>query len=320
MKLSHQIRTALFCLAASIPLLKEVQAQSIENNQDRKYAYTSPTPLTFNQADAVVAGANLVIGCAFGAIPSAIRNHNLTEIIADCGKGAVGGSLIYAGEKAASISSQPGLGWIAHTLVSTGSSIQENVAADQEMLNRFSYYLGPLSIGYETKDSGNKEFRWYIMPTPLIALAAGFLNGDKFNVQASLYNGTSIFDSYKTSTPPIISPGGYSYTFGNVITIQHQLPTGTIRVNKPQALKAILDHEMVHAVTRRELGIGETALRAIPTYAEFSDTYHLSFGTDLTEFVIGWTTSPLEHNQRPFEWVPHQLADTTGYHQYVTPK
>ncbi len=79
--------------------------------------YNNPHQIEFGEADAVVLGVNAGIGCAFGVVPSLVRKRRASRVLEDCLKGVLAGTFIYAGEKAASHSSTPGMGWAAHILM-----------------------------------------------------------------------------------------------------------------------------------------------------------------------------------------------------------
>lgn len=69
--------------------------------------YDQPLQVSFNKNDGIVAGLEVLIGCAISGIP---HTPKLKKMIRQCGKGVLAGLIIYGGEKSASYASTPGMG------------------------------------------------------------------------------------------------------------------------------------------------------------------------------------------------------------------
>ena len=143
-----------------------------KSNAEQPY-YSHPRQIEFNDADAVVLGVNAGIGCAFSVVPSIVRKNKISKVLEDCLKGVLAGTVIYAGEKAASHSSTPGLGWAAHILVGDGVSMRENLALGNGLFDRLAYDIGPVRVSLGTKEANSgKNVQWHLLPGSLVGIAA----------------------------------------------------------------------------------------------------------------------------------------------------
>ncbi len=273
--------------------------------------YEQPSnQIRWSSSDAVVLGANAAIGCAIGAIPSAVRKENVLEVLENCVQGALGGSLIYAGQKAASVSyNRPGVGWLAHSLVAAGASVRENVAAGQGALDRIAYDLGPLRLSVGKKEAnGGKKLQWYLLPGSLTGIAYNLAKENHLDVKSSLYHGNFIFVA---EVGDKLGRGGAA--FGNTTTISQSVELkssrGLVRYPASEHNKKVYhNHEQVHAVSYREFGTLDLALRESATYQKIMDEYHLSLGSDLLFFGTTLAFSFLPHDSHPMELVPTALV------------
>jgi hypothetical protein len=271
--------------------------------------YQEHRAFRFQKDDGIVLGANAVIGCAVGAIPSVVQGNKVKKILTDCSQGALGGALIYSGEKAASLSSTPGIGWLGHGLTSLGASIRENVAVGDGMLDRISYNLGPVKFTHGKKNARkDKNFNWHILPGSLIGIITNLANGHEFNANASLYTGNPVFESDSGTK-------NEGYALGNVTTIRRHFDykrndgRGYSKFHIPESKKTnTFNHEQVHANQYREFGSLEIALRQSEIYSSLSDTAHLALGPDLAVVSLFYLSTPLKERQKPMELVPYGLV------------
>ncbi len=260
--------------------------------------YTSSRPLSFDRDDAIVAGLEVVIGCAIGGVP---HFPHWSQAARQCAKGALGGIFVYGGEKAASYASTPGMGWAAQILVNGGASMRENAARDKELLEEINYTLGPFSVRFGDKPN------WYIHPLGFAAAVAEvFVTESSFNLEASLLGGTPVFEYTDNSN----NKHNSSHILANTIFI-NKTDYGNGRLLPDRTLRSIYGHEAVHAVQYRSSGTAEIALRTItiPSYATFSDKTHLVLGADIGQGGFWLLSFPLAHENRPVEFVPERLTD-----------
>ncbi|KKU49747.1 MAG: hypothetical protein UX72_C0046G0006 [Parcubacteria group bacterium GW2011_GWA2_47_10] len=279
-----------------------------EVRAERPY-YDSPSkPVQFNQWDGMVLGFNVALGCSMGAIPSLWRGENASKTLEQCAKGSIGGTLIYAGEKAASYSTTPGIGWAAHGLVAVGSSVRENVAQNYDLFERVAFDLAfmRLSIGSQRSNHGS-TFQAYALLGPFAGIWANLAQGNSLNWQASLYNGNLIFEATKEQYLYSENNEEASYGIANVITIRregYKLRNGTkVHYDHNAEYNAkSLEHEQIHAVMYREFGSTDVLLEEWQKYDWFKQRFHLSLGGDLGYATIVGISAPFPHHQRASEW------------------
>jgi len=237
------------------------------------------------------------------------RGENTSKTLEQCAKGSIGGTLIYAGEKAASYSTTPGIGWAAHGLVAIGSSVRENVAQDYDLFERVAYDLAfmRLSIGSERSNHGS-IFQAYALLGPFAGIWANLAQGNSLNWQASLYNGNLIFEATEEQYFRPNDNDEQSYGIANVITIRregHKYRDGK-RADDYHAdqedLARSLEHEQIHAVMYREFGSVDVLLEEWEKYNRLKQRFHLSLGGDLGYAAIVGISTSFPHELRASEW------------------
>jgi hypothetical protein len=265
--------------------------------------YAEPR-MEFNEADAAVLGANVGIGCVLGYFGATFRGEKIKAALTGCLKGAIGGTVFYGAEKTAVFSGKPGIGWFAHGLSAYGASMMENAITGVGLFDRVAYDLGPVRLAFGTKEAnGGNYFQWHILAESVGAIAANVGIGNKLNVKTSLKTGTLVFESYERSIflPAATSDAGYA--LANTITLS-RAPGDEARSG------SIIGHEQIHVVTNRGLGIGDTILRASDSYANFSDSAHLSLGGLAGNAVILGASLQENHADRPVEIIPRALTNS----------
>lgn len=275
--------------------------------------YDYDTSLQFREADAVVAGVNAGIGCAFGAVPALIRNRGIRAVAENCLEGMVAGSFIYVGEKAASLANNPGLGWTGHAFVGLGASMRENIARGYNPFSRVTYDLGPLrlSAGAPEANAG-KVLQWYLLPGSIAGIVANLAYGNKWNPRATVYSGTIVFDAYREGD--FVGDDLFvGKVIGNVITMNHAIGMydlqGRIFYYAPGNLKVfalVYAHEQVHAVQNRAWGSVDLVLRLSERYQRFIECTRLDFSSDIGVSAAFVASAPFDLALT--EWTPRMLT------------
>ncbi|MDO8656141.1 MAG: hypothetical protein Q7K45_02805 [Nanoarchaeota archaeon] len=264
-----------------------------KSNAEQPY-YSHPRQIEFNDADAVVLGVNAAIGCAFGVVPSIARKNKVSKVLEDCLKGVLAGTVIYAGEKAASHSSTPGLGWAAHILVGDGVSMRENLALGNGLFDRLAYDVGPVRVSLGTKEANSgKNVQWHLLPGSLVGIADNIAYRSDWNEKATLYSGTIVFDYYREDGFLLSGSFWGGTTTGNVVTMNHAIlrPTengeiGHLIPLHPDDFTQAYNHEQVHAAQYREYGSLDLVLRLSDIYRRTMDKTHLSLGSDIVAMTL----------------------------------
>jgi|SRR3989338_4555000 len=301
MNLKRPVSSLCAMLLSTFVLTSEVRAE-------RPY-YDSPSkPVQFNQWDGMVLGFNVALGCGMGAIPSLWRGDQVSKVLEQCAKGSLGGTFIYAGEKAASYSTTPGIGWVAHGLVAVGSSVRENAVQNYDMFERMTYDLAfmRLSMGSERSNHGS-TFQAYALLGPFAGIWANLAQGNTLNWQASLYNGNLIFEATEDQ---YLHPGSGvgAYTVANVATLPRERTRISERkkvdyyYSSQEEIARSFEHEQIHAVMYREFGSADVLLEEWEKYSWFKQRFHLSLGGDLSYAAIVGISAPFSHSQRTSEW------------------
>ncbi len=231
-------------------------------------------------------------------------SRSTSRILPRCLEGIAAGSLIYAGEKAASLATVPAAGYYATLFMGMGSSMQENIIAGEGLFTGGSVYLGPLELAV------GRPYLVRLLPGPVIATGLNLVQQNHFNYQASLWSGTLTFEA---EGPQPLIDGFSSYTHFNVITMRKEvIPLGEetkyVAITNQDRQALTFAHENVHAAMYRWLGVTDGLFRKNDFYATATDTLHIALAADITLQTITTSTSRVPHDLRPHEYIPSLLG------------
>ena len=196
--------------------------------------------------DLRLAAYNVAYGAVVGGVGALVNGREdppLWRLARGAGRGALGGTALYAGKLTAgqvSASESFAWAWPAVLLHSAGTSVVENAAHDRPPLDRLTTRLGFIRLDVRPS-SGDVQAR--LLPVSAAVFASVLVgdNGD-LDLGRSLAFGTPVFVGEGSRTAPVF--GGQADGYGGF---------GTVYLNRDNDdFYGLAAHELIHVLQHRE--------------------------------------------------------------------
>jgi len=201
-------------------------------------------------------------------------------------KGALSGSVIYAGKR---IRAENNVPWVGHAVTGLGSSMFYNTMTDQGLFDNYYLVLGFTELGYE-KENG---FQAKVLPETIIAGAVLWLNDDyTFDLKQSLRQGNFYFTKQDSES----DADGFAM-FQSMV-----LNTATIQT--PARLKQVEGHEAVHLAQYPALkGLAELMpqKRKVTLFEEKIKFFEMDYLFTSIPFDISFLLVPYQYRPNEIE-------------------
>lgn len=184
-------KTLVSMVLSAVMALAPATAKAMDSSGREDLRYGRPEHIQWifdnkDKARAISLGVNVAFNCLKSGVGSKLNDGGF---FSGCAKGALGGSVMFAGEYIASYNSYPMIGASGKLVHDLGVSMSDNVMRGEGLFSQYETEFGPVTFTFKGSLVPDLSFT----ATPTYAVISNVLDKQEFDARRSLYNFTPVF-------------------------------------------------------------------------------------------------------------------------------